>query len=55
MAYDSVDFELLAMIREHGLKQLLPPISGGDTHPIIGRIILSRAFDIVLRRTKDDE
>jgi hypothetical protein len=32
MVYDSADFALLAMIREHGLKKLLPPVPDGDSY-----------------------
>jgi hypothetical protein len=54
MVYDSADFELLATIREHGLKQLLPRFAGGDIYSIdLRRDILSRALDTVLRGTRN--
>jgi hypothetical protein len=45
MVYDTADLTLLAMIREHGLKKLLPPVPHADMR----RAILLHAFDTILR------
>jgi hypothetical protein len=55
MVYDSADFALLAMIREHGLKKLLPPIPDRDPNFFdLRRTILSRALNTILPRDKDE-
>jgi hypothetical protein len=56
VVYDSADFALLAMIRERGLKKLLPPVSGGDFDYFdLRRAILSRAFKTILQREAETE
>lgn len=51
LVYDAADFELLAIIRKHGLRGLSPrnPSFEVDLNDVRW-IILSRAFKVVLRR-----
>lgn len=47
LVYDAADFELLAIIRKNGLRGLSPSNPSSFDRR---QIILSRAFDVVLRR-----